>query len=256
MKFSLWTVLNLVACTAGRDFYFYADVRWDHVEYYARIVLENDIPYNHGLRIMPAIWVAAMKINEGLRIWSRSPTINDGIVNNRFYQSNAEYAAICKAIDGSESTSDCFVNSNYDIGFCSPRPLEPVKDPTTGSALHCKNNPPDGHILSFKEKNNTYSSSIPFLKSGEKLHIILPDGTGLKVNHRREFRARFVGGPGRARSSSLGDLHERIKYIADLYGDDFAGIIGSTDNAYYTAIIAKNLKVPNIVPTVSDKEGR
>ena len=254
MKLGLWIMISLVACTVGRNYYFYADVRWEQVDYYSTVLIEHDIPYNHGLRIMPGIWAARKMISEGLRIWSRSPTVKDSVVNNRFYQSNAEYVAVCKGIDGSQSASNCFLNSNYDIGFCAPSALEPIRDASTVSTLHCKNNPPKGHIFSFMDQNNTYSTSIPLLKPGEFIEIILPNGRGLDSENRKKFKEKF-GGFSRSKHTSLGDLNERIKFVADACGDEFAGIIGSTENAYYTAIIAKSLKVPNLVPAVSDSEG-
>ena len=253
MRLALWTVMALVTSTLGRNFYFYADIRWEKIDYYAEILRENDTPFNHGLRLLPAILAAQYKIKNGLRIWSRSPTVTGNVVNNEFYQSNAEYVAICKGIDGSESASNCFLNSNYDIGFCSPTALQPIKDPSTITSLHCKNNPQTGHIISFKEKDNSLSTSIPLLKEGENLYIILPDGSGLRTDVKKQFIAKFGGA--RTKSLTLGELNERIKFIADTYGNDFAGIIASTENVYYTAIISKNLKVPNIVPQVSDKEG-
>ena len=252
MKLVLWTLIALITVAVGRNFYFYADVRWDQRARYNLFAQEEDIPFNHGLRIVPAIMLAKLKIKEGLRIWSSSPRVHGGLVNNDFYQSNAEYVAICKGINGSESGSNCFVNSNYDIGFCSPSGLEPSKDPALVAGLHCKNNPPEGHIFSFRDNiNDPKSLSIPFLKKGEKIHIILPDGSGLDKVRKEEFVAKFGSASGK--SLSLGKLNDRIQHIAKLFGDDFAGIIGSTEHAYYTSLIAKSLKVPNIVPVVSEK---
>ena len=253
MNLRPWIIFILVGVCDARDFYFYADVRWDLFNYNKDILWENEIPYDHGLRVMTAIWMAQDKIQEGLRIWPRSPLIVNGTVKNQFYQSNAEYVALCKGVDGSDSP-DCLLNSNYDLGFCSPTVLEPIKDPSAVFGLHCKNNPPQGHVFPFKEKDDEHSSSIPLLKKGEKIHIILPDGSGLKEENLALYLKKFKG-VARSKTISLGALNDRVKFLVDMFGQDFAGIIGSTENAYYTAIIAKNLGVPNIVPFVSEREG-
>ena len=247
-------IIILVDLSTARNFYFYADLRFDQYNYFKNVVWDNEVPYNHGLRMITAISLAKDKVMNGLRIWSQSPMIVNGTVKNQFYQSNAEYVAVCKGIDGSDSPSDCLLNSNYDVGFCSPKLLEPVKDSSAFSGLHCKNNPPQGHVFPFKAKDDLQSSSIPLLKEGESIKIILPDGTGLDGENLELYLKKFQG-VARARSISLGALNDRVKFLADMFGQDFAGIIGSTDNAYYTAIIAKNLGVPNIVPLVIEKEG-
>lgn len=55
MKGSIFLLL-LAPCLLAKDYYFYADVRWDDVEKYKNN--PDTIPYNHGLRILPALYVA------------------------------------------------------------------------------------------------------------------------------------------------------------------------------------------------------
>ena len=237
----------------SKDFYFYADVRWDQVELFKSN--PESIPHNHGLRIVPAFFVAQEKL-QVLNLWSASPKVKGYVTENYFYRSNSEFLASCKTVDGSAGdwADPCFVHANYDIGFCSPEELQPSD--ASVATLHCKNNPAHDHILSFVSNQTDPSSvNMPMLPAGSKIRIVFPDGTGLSEFDRGKFNDKF-GHEELPERLSLKQLHERIKFIAGCVGDRFAGIIGSSDEAYNTALISRKLGVPNIVPSVTDNQGK
>ena len=252
-SFLLLLLLLLLRSIHTKDFYFYADVRWDNVDHFKSH--PETIPYNHGLRIIPALHVALEKLKV-LHIWSASPKVNGYVTDNFFYRSNSEFLASCRTVNNSDGywDSPCFLHANYDVGFCSPEELTPAD--ASVATLHCKNNPPDDHVFSFlSNQTNTSSVSLPMLPKGSKINLVLPDGTGLSQFHQEDFNNKFSEKE-LSDSISLKEMNARIKFIAWLLGDEFAGIVGSTDNAYNSALISRQLGVPNIVPSVTDSKGK
>ncbi|KAL5251741.1 hypothetical protein ACHWQZ_G014786 [Mnemiopsis leidyi] len=245
-------LLLTLICVNSEDFYFYVDVRWDDVDHYkSRPEL---LPHNHGLRTVPALHVALDKVKL-LQVWSASPRVEGLFTENVFYRSSSEYLANCRSVDGSPGdwSSPCFVHANYDIGFCSPTPIEPTDG--TVSTLHCKNKPLQDHIFSFKE-NQTDPSSLhmSLLPADSQVHLVLPDGTGLSTQHKHKYNEMF-GDVVSPETLSLKQLTERVQFISRLVGPQLAGIIGSSENAYYTALVSKKMGIPNIVTSVTDTQG-
>lgn len=244
MKGSLFLLL-LAPCLLAKDYYLYADVRWDDVEKYKNN--PDTIPYNHGLRILPALYVAADKIAT-LKLWPASPTVAGSYTNNNFYQSSSENVANCKNIKGTTTDgAGCLVTANYDVGYCAGSMLAPPEEFAGSDNFHCKNNPPSEHIFPFTK--DASSVNWPMLDVSDALHIVLPDGTGLPSPHLTDYQAKFGA---LSKLPSLGEVNERISWIASKLTTDFAGIVASSDQAYYTALIATDLKVPNIVASVTD----
>lgn len=242
----------LITGTLTKDFYFYADIRWDNVEQFKSE--PDSIPYDHGLRILPALHIALEKL-QTLNLWSASPVVQEQVTKNFFYQSNSEFLASCKTVDGSEGSYNrpCFVHANYDIGFCSPSVLEPGD--ASAVTLHCKNNPKEDHIFSFK-LNQTDESSVnmSIIPEGSNVHIVLPDGTGLPAPDLEKFSNEFDS-ENLTETMSLLQLSRRIEFVSTLVGKKLAGIVGSSENAFYTAHIAKRLGISNFVSSVTDRQG-
>ena len=253
MSRGYYLLLFIVVVVNTQHFYFYVDVRWDDVEYYKSH--PDLLPHNHGLRYLPALHVALDKVKL-LKLWSASPRVDGLVTENVFYRSSSEYLANCRTVNGSDGDSNnpCYLHANYDVGFCSPVPVEPNSDVSV-STLHCKNKPLQDHIFSFKD-NQTDPTSLymTLLPEDSQVYLVLPDGTGLSTQHKHEFDKKF-GDIVLSETLSLKHLTERVQFISRLVGTQLAGIIGSSSNAYYTALVSKKLGVPNIVTSVTDDQG-
>lgn len=255
----LWTFFTLMGIGLCGDYVFYLDIKWDRVKAIRETRWASEVPYDHGIRMLPSLHMGKEKCLK-LRIWGASPTVTGNLVKNYFYQSTAEYVANCKAINGSDSPSNCFLHSNYDLGFCSPSVLMSSYKQTDTSSFHCKNaqSADSKNVFSFGENDDDFDSyqnykGVPLLKSGERIILVYPDGTGLKPEYEVQFKRKF--GQYAKSTLSLGDLYQKIRFVKELYGDEFAGILGSTQYSYFTSVIAKRLNVPNIVPAVIDQDG-
>lgn len=256
--FSL-TSAELIEYDYGGPFFF-VDIDVYKNEYYRKSRPSTDIPYNHGIRFIPFLKSGKMDVCQ-LALFSASPTRENGIIKNHFYQSYTELAGECRNINGTRSNgNDCYMHTNYDIGYCAPEKLLSLEDRDGSDFLHCKNNPPEGTIVDlqrFSMKDRTLTEGLPVASDVEMdcqgVLLIYASGEGLPIDIRRKYNKKFDKIPVR---QSLSGMYNRIKFIKDKLGHNFAGILGSTDRAFYSAIISKTLEVPNIVPAVTDPEGK
>jgi len=259
-RFSILAVLCL-AC--AKDFYFYADVRWDEVE---KNKAEPDkIPFDHGLRIVPGLYAALTKLKGNMKLWTGSLQFNDctdsgygcNWITNSYYWSryySESYAYRCQSIDGTsivdnETSLECLHKANYDIGSCgailkSPEP----QDTSAVDGFKCQN---VGADLQMSFQSAVGSLNLDLANDGDTINLVLPDGTGLPKDDKDAFQALYENITARP---TLTDLNKRIGLIKEMLGDDFSGIVGSSDQAYYTAIISSNLGVPNIVASATDSK--
>ena len=239
--------LQLICLTAKASsvhYAFYADVRWDNVENYT--LYPDTIPHNHGLHVLPGIYVALEKI-KNLKLWPKSPETNPASASNylrHFYKHG--YNQICGTRTG-DTGEECFYPGSYDVGVCAMSP--PGNDAV--SSWYCKNEPPKDNVFAFKGQVN--STNLPLMAEEDTLTLILPDGTGLSETDRSIFVQEFPNAS--VLPVGVPDYIKRLSRIYDLCGGKLMGIVGSSDNAYFAALASMKLSIPNFVATVSDKNG-
>ena len=248
--------------------YFYADVRWDNVEQYKGS--PETIPWNHGLRILPAIYIARDKLSEDFRLMSASPRISLqfgksydpdllSMLRHYFYQAPHTKEQF-SYYDRSASDPSIYSLGNMDFGFCQNTEMMPETEFLGTPVIrghyysdYCLNKP-NKALFRFSDDDTAANcrNYTRHLDLSEDLVIVLPDGTGLESADKTEFDAQFAN---ITTTLSLRDIYSRVAFIQNKTGTDFAGIIGSTTSAYETAYVATSLGVPNIVSSVVDPKG-
>lgn len=266
MIFKFIILLLVFSRSVGKNYYFYVDIRWDDVEKY-----KNDstltVPYDHGLRILPALHVAKENL-ETLSLWSGSakkeslPDLRISQYGN-FYASalgskvssehksflnpkSTEYDKIyhplgfCGNLNGESGADDCLYHSAYDIGYCGISP---------GNI--CSNKPKKDHVFAFvKNDKDKESISWRIIEEEDEIHLILPDGSGLP--NETAFKEKF--GLPVPKKFTIPEMLERLEFMHKELEGGLSGIVGSTNQAYYTAFVAFYLNIPNIVAQVNNKD--
>ena len=253
-------------CTATR--YFYVDVRWDNVEQYK--ANPTTIPWNHGLRILPAIYVARNKMMDDFRLQSAASRVSMeygkswnpdllAMIRHYFYQSPGTKEQFAY-YDREPADPPVYNEGNMDFGFCQNKEMKPETEFLESPVIrgyyysdYCKNKPAEAFFrFSPDDTDDNRRNYTRYLDLNEDLVLVLPDGTGLDPADKTEFEAEFGN---ITDTLSLGDIYSRVKFVQNITSTEFAGIIGSTTNAYETAYVATSLGVPNIVSSVVDPKG-